>query len=439
MTNKSLKIFLALIFILILAGAAYWHFFLRASGEVVGDTQSGTQQGGFVPLDRPVSPRPSGTTSTTTVKNNTTSGTIPGTQLKIPALRLLSNVPVAGYAASTTGNSRTPVASSTTVIRWLDRGRGNVYEARGNTLDIQTISNTVVPKMYESVWNKNLTSLFAFNVTGDNVVGGIWGELRARTLPKTSTSSPQSDTLTPYELRGRNIPDHLLAYAVSPKKDRVFMLIEENGAGAGYIFKFDGSSPIPLFSTPVTQVNAEWPEDNTIALTTKGAADERGFLYFVNAKTGEWRKILGPLPGLSTKVSSNAKMVFLSAAGSSKNMISSIYDIDKKKGNDAVIRTLADKCVWGNFYKQLLYCAVPAQPTPGNYPDDWYRGTISFVDKIWQIDASTGEVHLISSIVDTSDRVIDAFNLGLDEKDDFLIFMNKNDLSLWSLDLVSKN
>jgi hypothetical protein len=72
------------------------------------------------------------------------------------------------------------------------------------------------------------------------------------------------------------------------------------------------------------------------------------------------------------------------------------------------------------------------------YPDDWYKGTVSFVDKIWQVSATTGEVHLISSIVDTSDRIIDAFNLGLDEKDRFLIFMNKNDLSLWSLDLTAK-
>jgi hypothetical protein len=87
----------------------------------------------------------------------------------------------------------------------------------------------------------------------------------------------------------------------------------------------------------------------------------------------------------------------------------------------------------------MVYCAVPSQPIKAIYPDDWYKGTISFIDKIWQSNATTGEIKLISSIVDTSDRVIDAFNLGLDPKDDFLIFMNKNDLSLWSLDLVSGN
>src|SRR5262249_7678642 len=107
------------------------------------------------------------------------------------------------------------------------------------------------------------------------------------------------------------------------------------------------------------------------------------------------------------------------------------------KGTDAIIRTLADKCVWGNFYKEIVYCAVPSEQIQAVYPDDWYTGDLSTVDKIWQVSAATGEVKLLSAIVDTADRVIDAFNLGLDDNDNFLLFMNKNDLSLWSLDLVA--
>jgi hypothetical protein len=103
------------------------------------------------------------------------------------------------------------------------------------------------------------------------------------------------------------------------------------------------------------------------------------------------------------------------------------------------VNTLADKCVWGNFYKEIVYCAVPSQPIAALYPDDWYKGNVSFTDKIWQINASTEEIHLVSPIVDQSDRTIDAFNLGLDTRDDFLFFMNKKDLSLWSFDLVSGN
>lgn len=439
MTPKSLKIILVLVFILVMAGLAYWQFFMRGTA---GDTSTNpvNQQPGFVPFGRTTTPSSTGTSTTPRTTGNNTSN-VPGTQLKIPTLRLLSNTPVSGYGASTTGNSKTPVASSTTVVRWMDRGRGNVYEALGNSSTITTISNTVVPKMYETGWNKNLTALVAFGISDKNNVGGIWAELRLRITPKVSSTTPviTDSSLSPYELRGKNLPENIVTYAVSPKKDRVFLLVNERGVGIGYIFKFDGSSPVQIFSTPITQVNAEWPTDSTIALTTKGAADEIGFLYFVDSKTGVWKKILGPLPGLSTKVSTDAKRVIVSVTGSSDNFLTSIYDVSKKTGTDAVIRTLADKCVWGNFYKDLVYCAAPADQVLGVYPDDWYKGNVSFADKIWQVNAATGEVHLISSIVDTSDRVIDAFNLGLDDRDNFLIFMNKNDLSLWSLDLVSKN
>jgi hypothetical protein len=171
-------------------------------------------------------------------------------------------------------------------------------------------------------------------------------------------------------------------------------------------------------------------------VTTKGSADQGGFLYFVDPKTGAWKKILGPLPGLSAKVSHDAKYALVSVSGTDNNLLMSIYNVQKGSGVDALIRTIADKCVWGNFYKNLVYCGVPSQQISGVYPDDWYKGTMSFTDKIWQVNADTGEVHLISSIVDQSDRLIDAFNLGLDAKDNYLFFMNKNDLSFWSLDLV---
>jgi hypothetical protein len=241
---------------------------------------------------------------------------------------------------------------------------------------------------------------------------------------------------TPFELKGNNLPTGIITYAVSPKKDKVFYIVNENGYGIGYTATFSGQSVTQIFPTPLTQVNADWPEDNTIAITTKGSASQQGYLYFVNPKTGTWNKVLGPMPGLSTKVSHDAKYVLVSS-GSANSVSTSIYSVATGNSVDAIIRTLADKCVWGNFNKNMLYCAVPSQPVNATYPDDWYTGAVSFADKIWQVNATTEEVHLVTTIVDQSDRVIDAFNLGLDPKDEYLFFMNKNDLSLWSFDLVA--
>ena len=304
-----------------------------------------------------------------------------------------------------------------------------------------------------SVWNKDLTAFIAPTVaSGATEAQTIYVNLKARITTDISTTTASSSTTstttsaggisfvaqTPYELRGSDLPAHIISYATSPKRDKIFFLVNEGGYGVGYTASFDGKSVTKIFSTPATQFNSEWPEENTIALTTKGSATYAGFLYFINPKTGAWKKIIGPILGLSTRVSHDAKYVLASSA-ENDSVSTAIYNISTQKYAPAIIRTLADKCAWGNFDISMVYCATPGEPVLGLYPDDWYRGVISTADKIWQLSASSGEIHLVSSIVDQSDRVIDAFNLGLDPKDEFLFFMNKNDLSLWSLDLVVGN
>jgi hypothetical protein len=404
------------ILILLTGAVTYWYFFLRPTTQNPGTPTSPTT--GFTPFGS----NPAGNNQSNGI-GNTGTGTTTPLQVVIPALRLLSAAPVGGYAASTT--------ASTTVVRWIDRGRGNILQANEDSLDIQTLSNTLLPKMYGSVWGKGINSLIG-SILGDDDM--TISTLYAALLPQSTSTAK-----TPYTLSGKNLPAGIVSYAASPKKDQVFLFAIQDGQGIGYVAPFNGGTATQIFNTPITQVNVDWPETSTIAITTKGSAAYNGFLYFVNPKTGVWKKILGPLPGLSANVSNDAKYAIISASGNANNVVTSIYNIAKSTGTDAIIRTLADKCVWGNFYKDLVYCAVPFQPVSGTYPDDWYKGTLSTVDKIWQVNAATSEIHLISTVFDQAKRSIDAFNLGLDDKDNYLFFMNKLDLSLWSLDLVSSN
>jgi len=382
---------------------------------------------GFVPLNRDSgSGSQSSSTGNGSITNSTTTGNQQIGTIKtnpIPVLRLLSNTPVGGYAASTTG--------TTTVMRWVDRGRGNVYQTRGDTLNITTLSNTLLPRLYNSSWNKDLTAFIGQTLQDDSETPtSIYAQLQSRAITSTTSAS------TSFDLRGKNLPDNTIGYAVSPKKDQVFLLVKGDTVSTGYVTNFDGTKAVQIFTTPLAQLNVDWPSDNIISITNKGTADRAGYLYFVNPKTGAWTKILGPLNGLSSRVSQDGKKVFFSVAGSNADVKSAIYNIASSTITDVVIQTLADKCVWGNFYKEIVYCAVPFQPVSGTYPDDWYLGSLSTIDKIWQINSITGETKLVNNLIGQADRVIDAFSLVLDNKDNFLLFMNKNDLSLWSLDLV---
>ncbi len=436
MERRSLYI-AASVFILMAIGAGiYFYVSSRGPSPTNQATSDATGSNGFTPFGR-ILPKNSATTTGNVIPDANT-GT-PSRSITA-ALRLLSSTPVGGYAASTT--------ASTTVVRWVDRGRGNVYEARENSADVTTLSNTLVPEIYASSWNKNLTAFIATTLQSDeSTVSTVYAELVARPVPKQASSTSATSTVatqnslgsqSKYDLKGLNLPAGVIGYAVSPKKDKLFMLVNENGRGIGYVSTFEGKSVTQIFDTPLTMLNVEWPEDNTIALTTKGSANDLGYLYFVNPKTGTWKKVLGPIPGLSARVSHDAKYVLASSATDS-GLSTNIYNIAKGTVIDAVIRTLADKCAWGNNSTAMVYCGVPSLPVKATYPDDWYIGTMTSSDKIWQVNATTGEVHLTSSIIEQAHRIVDAFNLSMDPKDEYLFFMNKNDLSLWSLDLIMNN
>ena len=423
MQKRNTQIIISLIIVILIAAFAFWFFFLKTSTPTTssGETPSSP---GFSPFGTSTHQTGPGITQPGQGGNATsTSSTSP-----VPVLRLLSNTPVGGYGASTT--------ASTTVIRWIDRGRGNIFETTGDSLDIKKISNTLVPLIYQSQWNKDLSAFIASTLSKDtSSLYTIYTEI----VPQTASTSSSTDTtnLSSYELRGKNLPNEITAYALSPKKDKIFFFSVQNGRGIGYTSAVTGGTLTEIFDTPITQVTIDWPEENTLAITTKGAAAEDGFLYFVNPKTGVWKKIVGPILGLSAKVSHDAAYAIISAPTKTEGVQTVIYKVASSTGIDAAIQTLADKCTWGNFYKNLVYCAVPSSPVSGTYPDDWYTGTLSTSDKIWQTNASTREVHMVANIIGQSDRPIDGFNLTTDSKDNYLFFMNKNDLSLWSLDLVN--
>ncbi|MDB5238825.1 MAG: hypothetical protein JWO00_160 [Candidatus Parcubacteria bacterium] len=426
MKNKeTIYIVACVIILIVMAGGAYWYFLMGPAAAPQPSTTTGTSTG-FQPLGRTPGQATGTTSGTTTSSTGTTTTSV------LATLRLLSTTPVGGYGASTTAR--------TTIVRWVDRGRGNVYEASYDSSAILTVSNTVVPKIYESAWNRNLTAFVGSIFSTDNL---SWTAVYSQLVPQSSTTVPTAvnnpsgqTALAPFALRGKRLPDQMITYAISPKKDRLFMLVNENGSGVGYVSTIDGSNVTRIFTTPLTQVHAEWPTDNSIAITTNGSAGYTGFLYFVSPKTGVWTKILGPLLGLSTVSSHDGKYVLYSYSTNAGAVATNILSIAQTTSMDAGVRTLADKCAWGNNYTTVVYCAVPSQMPSGTYPDDWYKGTISTVDKVWQIDAPTGNTTLVSSLIDHADRSIDAFNLGLEATDGHLFFMNKNDLSLWSLDIT---
>jgi hypothetical protein len=427
MSKKSLTIII-LVALAIVGVIWYFMFVWQATPPSTGAGNTATTTG-FFPLNSGGVPAGQGSNKG---GNGASNGTSTAVAIKVPTLRHIYTTPVGGMVASTTASS--------TILRFIDRGTGRVYEANSLTEDLKTLSNTTINRVYESLWNKSATAFVIQYMKSDSdAITTFYTELRATNVATTSITATTTPTLstTPYELRGKILSPDITEIAIGPKRDKIFEFSNEGGLGVGYVASLDEKVRLKLFDIPTTQMNVEWPEENTVALTTKGTAQGPGFLYLFDIKKASMKKVLGGIRGLSTSVNHSATKVLYSRSVA-QGIRSSIYDIKTGTTQDLVFATLPEKCVWGSIHTEDLYCAVPSQfPTDdAGYPDAWYQGKVAFADAIWYINAETGEVHQLADLYTISNKQIDATHLTLDPKESFLYFIDKRDLSLWSFDLT---
>ncbi len=425
MRKSTLTILILLILALISGGVYYFYFYNKTSGT---DEVDITQQSGFSPFGRGTiqdTPRGQGETATRT----DTPAVVNNTPIQLPKLRQLSIVPIAGMSASTT-KIKTGLASTSvnaTIVRYVDRGTGHVYQANDITANIDKISNTTLPKIYEAYWNKNLNNLvLRYLKENSDSITNFYSEIR-------SVASSTASSTTPFEIKGKYLSPNIRQVAVAPTGDKIFTWNVENNIGVGYISSFDEKNKTKIIDTPITEVNIDWPENSTVTITTKGSGATLGYAYSIDTKSGEMKQLMKEVRGLSIEMSRDAKRVLYSIG--TNTIKTGLLNLKDNSVSQIIFKTLADKCIWSTIRKNEVYCAVPTEIPDGLYPDDWYKGKVSFVDQIWHLDTTTGEVHLLANLLMLSNQLIDAQQLTLDPKENYLYFVNKRDLTLWSLDL----
>jgi hypothetical protein len=169
-------------------------------------------------------------------------------------------------------------------------------------------------------------------------------------------------------------------------------------------------------------------------MSTKPSAKIPGYLYFLNSKTGRFSKILGDINGLTTKTNTNATEVLYSDAIRNTPRLY-LYNIKSSESKLLPWNTLPEKCLWGKTDTKVIYCAVPKSFETGDYPDIWYQGLTSFTDDIWMLNTETMASTLVLDPKKDTSNTFDIIDMQIDKNDNYLLFTNKIDLTLWSLNL----
>jgi hypothetical protein len=403
MSKKTFTLFI--LFLLAIIALLGWFFFFRTTATPVAPDEPGRGTDLF-PFPAGTSTRPVTRPAATTTDSGDASGTA---REILPRLRQLWKDPTAGAVFF-------PASGSTTAVRLVDRATGHIYESPTEFLGNERISNVTIPQVHEAIWAGNGTELVLRYLKDDIAIQSFYGIL-------ATTSS--STTLT---LEGYFLPEDIRdIYAAGNK---ILYLNPTLDTGSLIQANIDGTAKKAVMNSEARDWSLSYTNQKTAFLQTRPSGEIQGFGYALDLATGVTSKIAGNINGLTGTINPAGDRAFMSAREGS-TIISASYDFKTRATKTLSIRTLSEKCAWSNTKSDIIYCAIPALISSGVYPDDWYKGKVSFSDTLWSINLATGETtNLLDPNFEASQNM-DIMRVVVARDDSYLTFTNKKDMSLW--------
>ena len=423
--SRTTFIILVIVLTLIVIAVGVWFFFIY-QGPKEGIRNIGTEIIDRLPFGGGFGGGSSGTDTGGIgdggIKTDGTDGIKRGTTSASAKIRMLSQIPVAGFGV-------VEATSTTATVRYLERASGNVYEIGPEEANARRITNTTIPRIHEAIFTQNGAGVIIRYLRDDNKTIETYS---ASIPPRGLTSGLGQAGEQNNELKGVFLPQNISTLSVSPDGKRIFYIIGFGGGTLGFVSNTLNENKQQIFNSPLTEWLVSWPQEKTISLTTKPSGGIAGYLFSLNPATKVFEKILGGT-GLTTLISPNGKLILLSNAGVT-GIALGVYDIKNKTTLALGPRTLSEKCVW-TADSAKIYCAVPADATPLKLPDTWYQGRFFFSDRIWLIDPNEGNSSVVADLRRETGKNIDVTNLSIEKRGNNLFFINKIDQSLWSIRL----
>jgi len=344
------------------------------------------------------------------------------------------DVPIIAPAPATEGIEEVPPATKTSkptppqtefvpALRYIEKLTGNIYQTFADKIDERKITTTLIPQVYEAYFGNKGESVVVRYLKNNTIIETFIGSLPKEVLG--------GDILEDNQITGSFLPENISDLSFSPDTLKIFYLFNVNNSVAGVISGYLGDKKNQIFSSPFTEWLSFWPNSKMITLTTKPSSSVSGYMYAIDPSQKDFTKILSNIRGLTTLTSPNGKLVLYG----DNNLSLKINNVETRETILVGLKTMPEKCVWNNTNTDI-YCAVPKFINGENYPDSWYQGEVSFNDEIWKIDATNGNATFIADpSLSPSGENIDGIKLSIDDNENYLFFINKNDSYLWELDL----
>lgn len=401
---RGLVIFIVGIACLVAAAVGYR---LLAGGTAANGTGGGNSNGLFSALfpfggGSPGQSSPGAATSSAPLTG------IPGGQ--VPLLREVSADPVSGgwFAPGQT-------ATSAPAIRYMTRANGYITETPANSFDTARASNTTLTGI-EELYPAGDSTLVVRSLNANGGIVNAFGTVHASTSTPSFITSP----LPPF------------ARVAVERGGDMLSVVEQNGGSDVVLSKPDGSHASLELASPI----ASWVPligGDAAFVETAPTAAAPGYLYEI--VKGALSEVGGGMLGMTALIDPSGRYAAISGNGADGFSLS-VTDLQTGQSYPTPVRTTTLKCAWIPPAVPLLFCAVPVNPPTASYPDDWLLGTVSFADQAWVVDPVKNTAYFIGNLADKNGQALDAERIAVDPSGSYALFMNKNDLSLWSLNIA---
>lgn len=302
-----------------------------------------------------------------------------------------------------------------TVVRYIEKGTGNIYDYLPEKKETQRLTNQTIPRIQEAFFGDNGNKVFIRYLKDDNqTIETYFGVVPKQVL---GGDGDQGD------LTGKFLQKNIQDITLNPKRDTAFFQTSQNTAGFGATFKLADETQTQFFTSLFSEWLPQWINDKTITMTTKASGFAPGFMFNLDVKSGEMKKILGGIYGLTTNTNADETKILFSKS-TDRSLIFGMHDVKDGKNYSLNIDTLPEKCAWSTT-GGTIYCAVPRILPGGVYPDEWYQGIIHTSDQIIRIDPT--QLYDNEILVDPEDEKVqvDGINIQVDTDERYTAFIDK--------------
>lgn len=395
--NKLFIFIIGGVILLFVIGFLIYYFLPSFTGTRSGETEgiSGKPSGGLPQPKDTNGGNTSGTGPQGTGSTSPTSGTLPpGAADK---LLQLADIPVLSPSLNKKEDK----------VLYYQKEGGDLFSSDLAKSQSEKVSHITVVGMIEALWSPLRDRAAVFYVDNETLKAFLH-------INNTSVAV---------------LPQNMTSFSWSPDGKLIGYGFEKNATFNLAVADAAGKNARTIFSSPLRDLRISWVTSDKIALQSPPSGLAEGFLYAYSRAGNTLNKLVSSYGLMSLWSPDGTKILTSSTNSQGKNLSLTLRNTQGKELYATGLATLPQKCVWvGN---KEIYCAIPSSyPPEATLPDSYLRAEFHTADRVVRIDTEKKEIRTV-----LGESNFDMENVIITKKKDYIIFVDRNNGTLWRIKL----